>query len=39
LTRQLAEGTRLLGLKLHDHVVLGSGTDRFVSLSDRGLLE
>jgi DNA repair protein RadC len=38
LTRQLAEGARLLGLKVHDHIVIGSGTDLFVSLSARGLL-
>jgi DNA repair protein RadC len=38
LTRQLAEGARLLGLKVHDHIVVGSGTHAFVSLSARGLL-
>src|SRR5262249_8314648 len=38
LTRQLAEGARLLGIGLHDHVVLGSGGDRFLSLAQRGLL-
>jgi DNA repair protein RadC len=38
LTRQLAEGARLLGLKVHDHVVIGSGTQEFVSLAARGLL-
>jgi DNA repair protein RadC len=38
LTRQLAEGARLLGLKVHDHVIVGSGTDSFVSLAQRGLL-
>jgi DNA repair protein RadC len=38
LTRQLAEGARVLGLTLHDHIVVGSGTEAFVSLSARGLL-
>lgn len=36
LTRQLAEGARLLGLRIHDHVVIGHG--RFVSLAERGAL-
>jgi DNA repair protein RadC len=38
LTRQLAQGARLLGLKLHDHIVIGSGSEAFVSLGARGLL-
>jgi DNA repair protein RadC len=38
LTRQLAEGARLLGLKVHDHVVIGSGTSAHISLAARGLL-
>ena len=38
LTRQLAAGARLLGLKLHDHIVVGSGSETFVSLSGRGLV-
>jgi DNA repair protein RadC len=38
LTRQLAEGARLLGLKVHDYVIIGNGTESFVSLSHRGLL-
>ncbi len=36
LTRQLAEGARLLDLRLHDHVIVGRG--RYVSLAERGLL-
>jgi DNA repair protein RadC len=36
LTRQLAEAARLLDLKLHDHVIVGNGTDRWVSLAQRG---
>jgi DNA repair protein RadC len=38
LTRQLAEGARLLGLRVHDHVIIGNGTGGFVSLAQRGLL-
>jgi len=36
LTRQLVEGARLLGMRVHDHVVIGHG--RHVSLAQRGLL-
>ena len=36
LTRQLVECARLLGLNLHDHVVVGRGT--FVSMAERGLM-
>ena len=36
LTRQLVEGGRLLGLRIHDHVIIGQG--RHVSLAQRGLL-
>lgn len=36
LTRQLVEGARLLGLAIHDHVIIGHG--RHVSLAQRGLL-
>ena len=38
LTRQLVEGARLLGLRLHDHIVIGNGTRKWVSLAQRGLL-
>ncbi len=38
LTRQLVEGARLLGLKVHDHLVIGSGSDAHVSLAGRGLV-
>jgi DNA repair protein RadC len=38
LTRQLTAGAHLLGLKLHDHLVVGSGSDAIVSLAARGLL-
>lgn len=36
LTRQLAEGGRLLDLKVHDHVIVGNGTDKWISLAERG---
>jgi DNA repair protein RadC len=36
LTRQLVEGARLLGLRVHDHVIIGRG--RHVSLAQRGLI-
>ena len=38
LTRHLAEGARLLGIRLHDHVIIGNGTGQWVSLAQRGLL-
>jgi DNA repair protein RadC len=38
LTRQLVEGARLLGLKVHDHVIIGSGAEAHVSLAARGLI-
>jgi DNA repair protein RadC len=38
LTRQLVEGARILGLRLHDHIVIGNGTLKWVSLAARGLL-
>lgn len=37
LTRQLVESARLLGLRIHDHVIIGHGPGaRFTSLSQRG---
>ena len=36
LTRQLADGATLLDIKLHDHVIVGNGTERWVSLAQRG---
>lgn len=38
LTRQLMDGARLLDLEIHDHVIIGNGTERWVSLKERGLL-
>jgi len=36
LTRQLADGARLLDLQLHDHLIIGNGTEQWVSLAQRG---
>jgi DNA repair protein RadC len=38
LTRQLVEGARLIDLRLHDHIIIGNGTERWVSLAQRGAL-
>jgi DNA repair protein RadC len=38
LTRQLCEGGKLLDVPVHDHVIVGNGTDDWVSLAERGLL-
>jgi len=38
LTRQLADGARLLDLRLHDHLIIGNGTEQWVSLAQRGNL-
>jgi len=38
LTRQLQQGAQLLDLRLHDHIVIGNGTRRWISLSQRGEL-
>jgi DNA repair protein RadC len=38
LTRQLVEGAKLLDLSIHDHVIVGNGTDAYVSLASRGEL-
>lgn len=38
LTRDLVQGAKLLDLKLHDHLVVGSGTLAWVSMAERGLL-
>ena len=39
LTRQLVEAGRLLDITVHDHVIVGSGTEEYVSLAARGGLE
>jgi DNA repair protein RadC len=36
LTQQLLEGAQLLDLRLHDHLIIGNGTERWVSLAQRG---
>src|SRR5258705_6048505 len=38
LTRQLVDGAQLLDLRLHDHVIIGNGTERWVSLAHRGAM-
>ena len=38
LTRQLADAARLVDVRLHDHVIIGNGTETWVSLAERGLL-
>lgn len=38
LTRQLVDGAQLLDLRLHDHLIIGNGTERWVSLAQRGVL-
>jgi DNA repair protein RadC len=36
LTRQLVDASKLLDLQIHDHVIIGNGTDAYVSLASRG---
>lgn len=38
LTRQLADAGRLLDIAVHDHLIIGNGTGRWVSFAERGLL-
>jgi DNA repair protein RadC len=38
LTRQLFEAGKLLDVPVHDHVIIGNGTESWVSLAERGLL-
>ena len=38
LTRQLVDGAALLDLRLHDHLIIGNGTQIWVSLAQRGEL-
>jgi DNA repair protein RadC len=38
LTRQLVEAGKLLDLPVHDHLIVGNGTDNWVSFAERGLL-
>ena len=39
LTQQLVEAGRLLDIPVHDHVIIGSGSNEYVSLAARGELE
>lgn len=36
LTRQLVEAGRLLDIRVHDHVIIGNGATRWVSLAQSG---
>ena len=38
LTRQLVEGARLLDIRIHDHIVIGNGSQAWVSFASRGLI-
>lgn len=38
LTRQLVDGARLLDLGIHDHLIIGNGTERWVSFAEQGML-
>jgi DNA repair protein RadC len=38
LTRRPTAGGQLLGIEVLDHIVVGDGTKRWVSLKDRGVL-
>jgi DNA repair protein RadC len=38
ITRRLKEGAGILGLSLLDHVIIGNGTDRRFSFSERSML-
>lgn len=38
LTSQLAKGAQLLDLRLHDHIIIGNGTEEWVSLAQRSAL-
>jgi DNA repair protein RadC len=38
LTRQLVQGAGLLDVRLHDHIIVGNGTEQWVSLAQRGAL-
>jgi DNA repair protein RadC len=38
LTRQLVECGHLFDIKVHDHVIVGNGTEAFTSLAEQGQL-
>ena len=38
LTRQLAEVGKVVQVKIHDHIIIGNGTEKWVSLAERGAI-
>lgn len=38
LTQKLADGGRLLGIKILDHIIIGDGCEGYQSFSEKGLL-
>ena len=38
LTRQLVEAAQLVDLRIHDHIVIGNGSDAWLSFASRGLI-
>jgi len=38
LTLQLVEGAKILDLRIHDHLILGNGSERFTSLAQQGAM-
>jgi DNA repair protein RadC len=38
ITRKLVEAGKLLDIPVHDHLIIGDGTDAYVSLSEKGLV-
>jgi DNA repair protein RadC len=38
LTRRLVECSKLFDVTIHDHVVVGNGSERYISMAERGLL-
>src|SRR5213593_4853033 len=38
LTKQLSDGAKLLDVRVHDHIIIGNGTERWMSLAQRGEL-
>ena len=38
LTRQLVEAGKLLDIRVHDHVIIGNGSERFTSLAGMGAI-
>jgi len=38
LTQQLVEAGKILEIKVHDHVIMGNGSEQWVSLAQRGAM-